>query len=99
MRKLQHQQKHSATPTDYEADWIPSEEELEPVVKEFVNRLTALEHEEEELRTTKAELVEEFKTKLDVKTLGLVMRMNKLREKVHNKYSFDVFTEILNKNS
>jgi len=73
--------------------------ELEPVVTDFVNRLKQLEYEEEELRDRKKDLLEEFKTKLDTKTLTLALRMFKLKEKVQHKHAFDVFSELLERES
>ena len=72
--------------------------ELEPLVTEFVDKLRALEHEEETLKEHKAELVEEYKTKLDVKTLNQAIRLMKLKDKVQNKDTFDSFVELLERN-
>lgn len=91
------------TVDDYIADEAAAQQpdsltDLQPIVEEFVKRLKTIELEEEVLKEEKKDLLEEFKQKLDTKTLNLAIRMMKLREKVQHKHTFDVFTEILSKN-
>lgn len=69
--------------------------ELEPIIREFVDRLKVLEHEEENLKEQKKELVEEFSDRLDTKTLKAALRMAALKEKVQHKDTFDKYTEVL----
>lgn len=90
------------TVDDYVADEAAVEQpdsvtDLQPIVEEFVKRLKVIELEEEELKEHKKDLMEEFKKKLDTKTLNLAIRMMKLREKVEHKHTFDIFTTILSK--
>lgn len=69
--------------------------ELEPLVTEFIDKLKMLEHEEETLKEQKADLLDEYKSKLDVKTLNQALRLVKLKEKVLHKDTFDSFVELL----
>ena len=71
--------------------------ELEPVVKEFVEKLKRLEHEEETLREMKKELVQEYTDKLDTKMLKLALRVSAIKEKAEHKDTFDTFCEILDR--
>lgn len=93
--------RRKTTQDDYLADEEAAQEQpqsitdIEPIVKEFVDRVKVLKLEEEELRERKKELVEEFKKKLDTKTLTLAIKMMELKEKVQHKNTFDTFVTIL----
>ena len=79
-----------------EPDEMPENlSELKPIVNEFVDRMRTLENEEVTLREAKKELVEEYATKLDTKTLKLALRLVDLKKKVQHKHYFDLFLEIL----
>lgn len=81
------------------ADTQPSSiTELEPLVKEFVDKYQALVNEEELLKTDKKELIEEYNEKLDMKTLQLALKAIKLKSKVQHANTFDCFVEILERN-
>lgn len=81
-----------------EANAMPeSLTELKPIVDEFVKKMEALENEEESIRESKKDLVEEYADKLDVKTLNLALKMMKLKNKVEHKHYFDMFVEVLSK--
>ena len=81
---------------DTGADEMPENlSELKPIVNEFVDRMRTLEHEETTLREAKKDLVEEYSTKLDTKTLKLALRLVDLKKKVQHKHYFDLFLEIL----
>jgi uncharacterized protein (UPF0335 family) len=83
-----------------EPDEMPENlSELKPIVNEFVNRMRTLENEETTLREAKKELVEEYTTKLDTKTLKLALRLVDLKKKVQHKHYFDLFLEILDPES
>ena len=69
--------------------------ELKPIVNEFVDRMRMLENEEATLREAKKELVDEYASKLDTKTLKLALRLVDLKKKVQHKHYFDLFLEIL----
>jgi secreted Zn-dependent insulinase-like peptidase len=70
-------------------------EELTPIVQELVDELRRFEAEEEELKTSKKELLESYKEKLDMKTFSAALRISKIRNKVEHKSAFDLFSEIL----
>ena len=69
--------------------------ELKPIVNEFVDRMRTLENEEVTLREAKKELVDEYASKLDTKTLKLALRLVDLKKKVQHKHYFHLFLEIL----
>jgi hypothetical protein len=71
--------------------------ELQPIVEEFVTKLRTIENEIDTLNEDKKELIEEYKEKLDTKTLKLALRAVALKEKVEHKDAFDLFVEILDK--
>lgn len=69
--------------------------ELKSVVGEFVRRLRNVENELELLKEQRKELIEEFKEKLDMKTLNAAIRTVKIKKKVQYKDTFDTFVNIL----
>ena len=69
--------------------------DLQPIVKQFVDRMRTLEHEETTIREAKKDLVEEYSSKLDTKTLKLALRLMDLKKKVQHKHYFDMFVDIL----
>ena len=84
--------------TEVEPDEMPENlNELAPIVTEFVNRMRTLENEEVTLRESKKDLVDEYATKLDTKTLKLALRLVDIKKKVQHKHYFDLFLEILSK--
>lgn len=83
---------------EFNADEMPENlNELAPIVTEFVKRMRVLENEEITLREAKKDLVDEYATKLDTKTLKLALRLVDLKKKVQHKHYFDMFLEILDK--
>ena len=79
-----------------EPDAMPENfNDLKPIVSEFVSRMRTLENEEQLLRESKKELVEEYSEKLDTKTLKLALRLVDIKKKVTQKHYFDMFLEIL----
>lgn len=62
-------------------------------VDEFLDRYKQLEFEMENLKEDQKNLVEEFKDRLDLKTLKLAIRAVKLQKRVTDKHAFDVFFE------
>ena len=83
---------------EFNADEMPENlNELAPIVTEFVKRMRVLENEELTLREAKNDLVDEYATKLDTKTLKLALRLVDLKKKVQHKHYFDMFLEILDK--
>jgi uncharacterized protein (UPF0335 family) len=78
------------------ADEMPENfSDLQPIVKQFVDRMRTLEHEEVTIREAKKDLVEEYSSKLDTKTLKLALRLMDLKKKVQHKHFFDMFVDIL----
>lgn len=78
------------------ADRQPDEiGELTKLVSEFVEKMRSIEHEIDDLKERQKELVDEYKDKLDVKTLQAAMRAVKIKKKVQGKDTFDIFCEIL----
>ena len=69
--------------------------ELKKVIGEFVRRLKNVEQEADLLKEQRKDLIEEFKEKLDMKTLNAALRAVKIRKKVQHKDTFDTFTDIL----
>lgn len=79
-----------------EPDAMPDNfNDLKPIVSEFVSRMRTLENEEQLLRESKKELVEEYSEKLDTKTLKLALRFMDLKKKIQHKHHFDMFVELL----
>ena len=68
---------------------------LTKLVSEFVDKLRSIEHEIDDLKERQKELAEEYKDKLDIKTLQAAMRSVKIKKKVPGKDVFEVFCEIL----
>ena len=68
---------------------------LKQSVGEFMRRLTNIENEIETLKEGRKELIEEFKEKLDMKTLQLAIKAVKLEASVAHKDTFDKFVEVL----
>lgn len=69
--------------------------ELKKVVGDFVRRLKNIEGELELLKEQKKDLVEEYKDKLDMKTLNAALRAVKIKKKVAYRDTFDTFCDIL----
>lgn len=77
-------------------DTMPSSvTEVEPLVKEFVEKLQNIKNEQELLKQDEKELWEEYSEKLDTKVLKQAMRCVAIREKVEHKVTFDLFEECL----
>lgn len=70
---------------------------LKEVVGEFVRRLKVVEGEMELLKESRKDLIDEFKDKLDMKTLNSALRAVKIRKKVKYQDTFDTFVDILEK--
>lgn len=78
------------------ADSMPASiTELEPIVKEFVEKLKTIKNEQELLKQDEKELLEEYAEKLDMKTLKAAMRVVAVREKIERKDAFDTLVEVL----
>lgn len=71
--------------------------ELEPIVREFVEKLKNVKNEQELLKQDEKELIESYKKKLDIKTLKAALRVVAIKEKVDRKDSFDTLLEVLDR--
>jgi uncharacterized protein (UPF0335 family) len=69
--------------------------DLEPLVKEFMEKLKRIDSEIELLSLDRKELFEEYKEKIDMKTLKQAIRVAAIREKVERKDTFDTFVHLL----
>jgi hypothetical protein len=87
---------HNAHNEGHGVDSMPAGlTELEPIVREFVEKLKTLKNEQELLKQDEKELLEEYAEKLDMKTLKAAMRVVAVREKVERKDAFDTLVEVL----
>ena len=68
---------------------------LRDLVKEFVTRINAVDNEIELLKGDRKEIIEEYSTKLDMKTLQAALRILKIQEGVAHKDTYDLFWEAL----
>lgn len=65
------------------------------VVEEFIRRLSTVDAEIQLLKDDRKELVEEYKSKLDMKTLNAAMKIVKTKATVEHKNTLDVFLEVI----
>lgn len=72
-----------------------SEKDLKEVLQEFISRLSNIENEMQTLKDDKKELIEEFKSRLDMKTLSQALRVKKVKDEVARKDTFDSYLDIL----
>ena len=68
---------------------------LRSLVKEFINRVTNVDNEIELLKEDRKELLEEFKEKLDVKTLQAALKVLRIQQGVQHRDTYDLFIETL----
>jgi|SRR5581483_6656358 len=68
---------------------------LRELVKEFMTKAENIDNEIETLKQDKKELIEEYKEKLDMKTLQIALRIIKLQNAVQRRDAFDLFIEAL----
>jgi hypothetical protein len=85
-------QKNSTSVADLQPDEL---NELKLVVADFMKRYANIENEMETLKEDRKTLVEEFKEKLDMKTLQQAIKAVKLEAGVAHKDTFDMFVEVL----
>lgn len=78
------------------ADMAPDEiNALRSLVKEFMTRVSNIDSEVELLKTDRKELIEEYSTKLDMKTLTAALRVLKIQQGVQHKDTYDLFLAAL----
>lgn len=68
---------------------------LKAVVKEFITKVKNVENEIELLKQDRKDLIEEYKEKLDLKTLTAALRVLKIQNAVEHKDTFDLFLSVL----
>lgn len=69
--------------------------ELKVTVGEFMERLNNVENEIDTLKEDRKVLIDEFRGKLDVKTLQACLRVLKIQRSVAHKGTFDALMEVL----
>lgn len=68
---------------------------LKSDVKEFITRLSNVDSEIELLKEDRKNLVEEFKTKLDMKTLQAALKVYRIQNSIPHKDTFELFLNTL----
>ena len=68
---------------------------LKLVAKEFITRLENVDNEIELLKEDRKNLIEEYKTKLDMKTLTAALKVIKIQSAVAHRDTYDHFLEAL----
>jgi len=67
----------------------------EEILQEFLERLERVDNELELLKTDRKELIQEFKGKLDVKSVQAALKIQKIRSKVDSLETLDEFLDML----
>lgn len=82
---------------NYNVDLMQPDEinSLKELAKEFLDRLNNIDNEIELLKNDRKELTEEFKNKLDMKTLQAALRVSKIEQGVLHRDTYDLFKEVL----
>lgn len=68
---------------------------LRALVKEFMLKVETIDNEVETLKLDRKELIEEYKEKLDLKTLMAALKVLKIQQGVQHKDTYDLFIEAL----
>lgn len=68
---------------------------LRALVKEFVGKIESIDNEIELLKNDRKELIEDYKDKLDMKTLQAALRVVKIQQGVAHRDTYDLFLEAL----
>lgn len=82
----------SASVADLQPDELKA---LKKLVQEFITRVQNVDNEIETLKQDRKELIEEYKDKLDLKTLQLALKVIKLQNSVQHRDTYDLFIEAL----
>lgn len=69
--------------------------ELASIVEEFTNRLSSLEQQMAGLKEDRKDLIDEYREKLDMKTLNAAMKIVKTKRAAEHKHTLDQFLEII----
>lgn len=82
--------------TNTGADAQPDElNELSTIVEEFTKKIAYIENEMETLKEDRKNIVDEYKEKLDMKTLNAAMKIVKVKRATEHKHTLDTFLDIL----
>ncbi len=68
---------------------------LRALVKEFMDKVEAVDNEIDQLKEDRKELIDEYKDKLDMKTLQAALKVLKIQASVEHKDAYDLFLEAL----
>lgn len=84
-------------PKNYNVDLMQPDElnALKKEVGEFLKRLQNVDNEISSLKEARKELLEEFSSKLDMKTLQAALRVVNIEQGVAHKDTYDMFIEVL----
>ncbi len=78
------------------ADQQPDElNELSAIVEEFTKKIAYVENEMETLKEDRKAIIDEYKEKLDMKTLNAAMKIVKVKRGTEHKHTLDTFLDIL----
>lgn len=78
------------------ADMQPDElKALKALVKQFIDRIQNVDNEIETLKQDRKELIEEYKSKLDMRTLQAALKVIKIQNAVQHRDTYDLFIEAL----
>lgn len=69
--------------------------EVRKLTNEFLEKKAAIDNEIETLKQDLKDLVDEYSSKLDMKTLKAAMKVVDIKAKVNHKDTFDNFLEVL----
>jgi uncharacterized protein (UPF0335 family) len=68
---------------------------IRALVKEFMDKVSNIDNEVEELKEDRKNLIEDYKDKLDMKTLQAALKVLKIQQGVQHKDTYDLFIEAL----
>lgn len=68
---------------------------LRVLVKEFISRVQNVDNEIETLKEDRKNVIEEYKEKLDMKTLQAALKVTKIQAGIDHKDTYDLFIEVL----
>ena len=68
---------------------------LRALVKDFMLKIESVDNEIELLKQDRKEIIEEYKDKLDMKTLQAALKVVKIQQGVEHKDTYDLFLEAL----
>lgn len=84
-------------PKNYNIETMQPDEvnALRSLVKEFVQKIESIDNEIELLKGDRKEVIEEYQSKLDMKTLQAALRVIKIQQGVQHMDTYDLFLEAL----